>query len=207
MDLLNNLALGFSTVLSLDPVSFPLIGTIPFPTNIVLCFIGCLVGTLIGVLPGVGPIATIAMLLPITFNVRSGRRAHHARRHLLRRAVRRLHDRDPRQYPGRGDIGRHRLDGHQMARQGRAGVALGIAAIGSFFAGCVATVLIAAFGGAARRKSRCMFGPAEYFSLMVMGLVFAVVLARGSLLKAFAMILSESCSRPSARTWRPARSA
>jgi putative tricarboxylic transport membrane protein len=80
------------------------------------------------------------------------------------------------------------LDGHQMARQGRAGVALGIAAIGSFFAGTVATLVIAALGAPLTRLA-LIFGPAEYFSLMVMGLVFAVVLARGSILKAIAMIL------------------
>ncbi|MDF2811726.1 MAG: hypothetical protein K0S56_2757, partial [Microvirga sp.] len=80
------------------------------------------------------------------------------------------------------------LDGHQMARQGRAGVALGIAAIGSFFAGTVATVVIAALGAPLTRLA-LIFGPAEYFSLMVMGLVFAVVLARGSILKAIAMIV------------------
>jgi putative tricarboxylic transport membrane protein len=80
------------------------------------------------------------------------------------------------------------LDGHQMARQGRAGVALGMAAIGSFFAGTVATLVIAALGAPLTRLA-LIFGPAEYFSLMVMGLVFAVVLARGSILKAIAMIL------------------
>ncbi|MFL5136976.1 MAG: tripartite tricarboxylate transporter permease, partial [Microvirga sp.] len=80
------------------------------------------------------------------------------------------------------------LDGHQMARQGRAGVALGIAAIGSFFAGTVATLVIAALG-APLTGLALVFGPTEYFSLMVMGLVFAVVLARGSILKAIAMIL------------------
>jgi putative tricarboxylic transport membrane protein len=188
MDLLNNLALGFSTVLGLDPVTFPLIGTIPFPTNIVLCFIGCLVGTLIGVLPGVGPIATIAILLPITFNVDPvgalimlagiyyGAQYGGSTTAILVNI------------PGEATSVVTVLDGHQMARQGRAGVALGISAIGSFFAGCVATVLIAAVG-APLTKLALVFGPAEYFSLMVMGLVFAVVLARGSILKAVGMIL------------------
>ena len=80
------------------------------------------------------------------------------------------------------------LDGHQMAKQGRAGPALAIAAIGSFFAGCVATVLIALLG-APLTKFALQFGPAEYFSLMTLGLVFAVVLAKGSVLKAIAMIV------------------
>ncbi len=80
------------------------------------------------------------------------------------------------------------LDGFQMAQQGRAGPALAIAAIGSFFAGCVATVLIAVLGGPLTKLAQA-FGPAEYFSLMVLGLVFAVVLAKGSVLKAIAMIV------------------
>ena len=80
------------------------------------------------------------------------------------------------------------LDGFQMAKQGRAGPALAIAAIGSFFAGCVATVLIAVLG-APLTKLALAFGPAEYFSLMVLGLIFAVVLAKGSVLKAIAMIV------------------
>ena len=81
------------------------------------------------------------------------------------------------------------LDGHQMARQGRAGAALSIAAIGSFFAGCVSTVLVAALG-VPLTSIALLFGPAEYFSLMVLGLIFAVVLAKGSVLKAIAMILT-----------------
>ena len=145
-------------------------------------------GTLIGVLPGVGPIATIAILLPITFNVDPvgalimlagiyyGAQYGGSTTAILVNI------------PGEATSVVTVLDGHQMARQGRAGVALGIAAIGSFFAGCVATVLIAAVG-APLTKLALVFGPAEYFSLMVMGLVFAVVLARGSLLKAFGMIL------------------
>jgi putative tricarboxylic transport membrane protein len=80
------------------------------------------------------------------------------------------------------------LDGHQMARQGRAGAALAIAAIGSFIAGCVSTVLVAALGEPLTHVA-LLFGPAEYFSLMVLGLIFAVVLAKGSVLKAIAMIL------------------
>jgi putative tricarboxylic transport membrane protein len=173
-DLVNNLSLGFSVALSLQ--------------NLGLAFLGCMVGTLIGVLPGVGPIATIAMLLPITFGldpvgalimlagIYYGAQYGGSTTAILVNI------------PGEATSVVTTLDGHQMARQGRAGVALGIAAIGSFFAGTVATLLIAALG-APLTGLALVFGPAEYFSLMVMGLVFAVVLARGSILKAVAMIL------------------
>ena len=173
-DLLANLGLGFTVALSLQ--------------NLGLCFLGCLVGTLIGVLPGVGPIATIAMLLPITFGldpvgalimlagIYYGAQYGGSTTAILVNI------------PGEATSVVTTLDGHQMARQGRAGIALGIAAMGSFFAGTVATLLIAALG-APLTKLAMIFGPAEYFALMVMGLVFAVVLARGSVLKAVAMIL------------------
>ncbi len=173
-DLLANLALGFSTALSLQ--------------NVGLAFIGCLVGTLIGVLPGIGPIATITMLLPITFNfdpvgalimlagIYYGAQYGGSTTAILVNI------------PGEVTAIVTCLDGHQMARQGRAGVALGIAAIGSFFAGCVATIVIAALA-APLVKLALLFGSAEYFSLMVLGLAFAVVLARGSVPKALAMIL------------------
>lgn len=187
-DLVANLALGFSTVFQFVPVDLPVLGMVPMPVNIILCFIGCLVGTLIGVLPGVGPVATIAMLLPITFKfdpvgalimlagIYYGAQYGGSTTAILVNI------------PGEATSVVTTLDGFQMARQGRAGIALGIAAIGSFFAGCVATVFIAALG-APLTKLALYFGPAEYFSLMVMGLVFAVVLARGSILKAIAMIL------------------
>ena len=173
-DLLSNLSLGFGVALSLQ--------------NLFLAFLGCLVGTLIGVLPGVGPIATIAMLLPITFGfdptgalimlagIYYGAQYGGSTTAILVNI------------PGEATSVVTALDGHQMARQGRAGVALGIAAIGSFFAGTVATLVIAALG-APLTKLALIFGPTEYFSLMIMGLVFAVVLARGSILKAVAMIL------------------
>lgn len=173
-DLISNLNLGFSIALSFQ--------------NLGLAFLGCLVGTLVGVLPGVGPIATIAMLLPITFGLEPvgalimlagiyyGAQYGGSTTAILVNI------------PGEATSVVTTLDGHQMARQGRAGVALGIAAIGSFFAGTVATVVIAALG-APLTKLALIFGPAEYFSLMVMGLVFAVVLARGSILKAIAMII------------------
>ncbi|MFL5156811.1 MAG: tripartite tricarboxylate transporter permease [Microvirga sp.] len=153
-----------------------------------LCFAGCMVGTLVGVLPGVGPIATIAMLMPLTFKfepvgalimlagIYYGAQYGGSTTAILVNI------------PGEATSVVTTLDGHQMARQGRAGVALGIAAIGSFFAGTVATLVIAALG-APLTGLALIFGPTEYFSLMVMGLVFAVVLARGSILKAIAMIL------------------
>ncbi|MBB3019117.1 putative tricarboxylic transport membrane protein [Microvirga lupini] len=173
-DFFSNLSLGFGVALTLQ--------------NLGLAFLGCLVGTLIGVLPGVGPIATIAMLLPITFGldptgalimlagIYYGAQYGGSTTAILVNI------------PGEATSVVTALDGHQMARQGRAGVALGIAAIGSFFAGTVATLVIAALG-APLTKLALIFGPTEYFSLMVMGLVFAVVLARGSILKAIAMIL------------------
>ncbi|KFG67122.1 tripartite tricarboxylate transporter permease [Microvirga sp. BSC39] len=173
-DLVSNLSLGFGVALTLQ--------------NLGLAFLGCLVGTLIGVLPGVGPIATIAMLLPITFGldptgalimlagIYYGAQYGGSTTAILVNI------------PGEATSVVTALDGHQMARQGRAGVALGIAAIGSFFAGTVATLVIAALG-APLTSLALIFGPTEYFSLMVMGLVFAVVLARGSILKAVAMIL------------------
>jgi putative tricarboxylic transport membrane protein len=173
-DIISNLALGFGVALSLQ--------------NLALCFLGVLVGTLIGVLPGVGPIATIAMLLPITFGLEPvgalimlagiyyGAQYGGSTTAILVNI------------PGEAASVVTTLDGHQMARQGRAGVALGIAAIGSFFAGTVATLVIAGLAVPLTRLA-LIFGPAEYFSLMVMGLVFAVVLARGSILKAIIMIL------------------
>nr|WP_256515737.1 tripartite tricarboxylate transporter permease [Alsobacter ponti] len=170
-----NLQLGFSVALGWQ--------------NLALCFVGCLVGTLIGVLPGVGPIATIAILLPVTFKLDPagalimlagifyGAQYGGSTTAILVNI------------PGEATSVVTTLDGHQMARQGRAGVALGIAALGSFFAGTVTTVIVAALGGPLTALA-LLFGPAEYFSLMVMGLVFAVVLARGSLLKALAMVLT-----------------
>ncbi len=173
-DLLSNLSLGFSVALSLQ--------------NVLLAFVGCLVGTLVGVLPGIGPIATITMLLPVTFGIEPtgaiimlagiyyGAQYGGSTTAILVNI------------PGEVTAVVTTLDGHQMARQGRAGAALGIAAIGSFFAGCVATLVVAALAAPLTRVA-LLFGPAEYFSLMVAGLSFAVVLARGSILKAIGMIL------------------
>ncbi|HEU4383090.1 MAG TPA: tripartite tricarboxylate transporter permease [Anaeromyxobacteraceae bacterium] len=173
-DLLSNLALGFATALSLQ--------------NLGLAFLGCLVGTLIGVLPGVGPIATITMLLPVTFGldpvgalimlagIYYGAQYGGSTTAILVNI------------PGEATSVVTTMDGHQMARQGRAGVALGVAALGSFFAGCVATLTIAALATPLTRLAQ-VFGPAEYFALMAMGLCFAVVLARGSVPKAIGMVL------------------
>src|SRR5437660_5097278 len=159
------------------------------PVNFGPCLIGALVGTLIGVLPGIGPLATIAMLLPITFGlppvgalimlagIYYGAQYGGSTTSILVNI------------PGEATSVITCLDGHQMARQGRAGPALSIAAIGSFFAGCVATVLVAALG-APLTSLALLFGPAEYFSLMVLGLIFAVVLAKGSVLKAVAMVVT-----------------
>src|SRR5438477_9329999 len=174
-DLLANLALGF--------------GVAAQPYNILFCLLGALVGTLVRVLPGLGPLATTAMLLPITFGLRP-----------VRALIMLAGIYYGAQYggsttsvlvniPGEATSVVTCLDGHQMARQGRAGPALAIAAIGSFFAGCVSTVLVAALG-APLTSLALLFGPAEYFSLMVLGLIFAVVLAKGSVLKALAMIVT-----------------
>jgi putative tricarboxylic transport membrane protein len=173
MEMFEHLSLGFGVALSAQ--------------NIALAFLGCLVGTLIGVLPGVGPTATIAMLLPITFGLNPvgalimlagiyyGAQYGGSTTAILVNI------------PGEATAVVTTLDGHQMAKQGRAGIALGTAAIGSFVAGSIATLVIAALGAPLTRLA-LLFGPAEYFSLMVMGLCFAVVLARGSILKAFCMI-------------------
>jgi putative tricarboxylic transport membrane protein len=174
MELLDNLALGFSTALTLQ--------------NLLYCLIGCVLGTLIGVLPGLGPIATIAMLLPATYalppvaalimlaGIYYGAQYGGSTTAILVNI------------PGESASVVTAIDGYQMARRGRAGVALFTAGFGSFFAGCVATLVLAAFA-APLSELAFKFGPAEYFSLMVLGLIGAVVLASGSLLKAIAMIV------------------
>jgi TctA family transporter len=174
MDALANLVLGLQVAVS--------------PENLMYCLIGALLGTLIGVLPGIGTTATIAMLLPITFNL-------DATSALIMLAGIYYGS----QYGGSttailvnipGEISSvvTALDGYQMARRGRAGPALAIAAIGSFVAGCFATTVIA-FAAPALAQVALKFGPAEYFSLMVLGLIAATVLAHGSVLKAILMIL------------------
>ncbi|MBK8636746.1 MAG: tripartite tricarboxylate transporter permease [Chromatiaceae bacterium] len=174
MELLGNLAIGFGTALTLQ--------------NLFYSFAGCLIGTLIGVLPGVGPVATLAMLLPTTYaleptsalimlaGIYYGAQYGGSTTAILVNL------------PGESSSVVTCLDGYQMARQGRAGAALGIAAIGSFIAGTFATVLVAAFAPPLTELA-FQFGPAEYFSLMLLGLIGAVVLASGSLVKAIGMIM------------------
>jgi len=174
MEILGNLGLGFGVALS--------------PFNLFMCLVGVLLGTLIGVLPGVGPTATIAMLLPITFTLSPlgalimlagiyyGAQYGGSTTSILLKL------------PGEASSIVTCLDGYEMARQGRAGPALATAALGSFFAGCVATLLLAMFAPALSRLA-LEFGPAEYFSLMVFGLIAATVLAHGSLIKAIAMVV------------------
>ena len=174
MDLFNNLALGFGVAFTLQ--------------NLMYAFIGCLLGTLIGVLPGIGPLATIAMLLPATYalppvaalimlaGIYYGAQYGGSTTAILVNL------------PGVSASVVTVIDGYQMARNGRAGPALAAAGLGSFFAGCVGTLILAAFA-APLTELAFKFGPAEYFSLMILGLIGAVVLASGSLLKAVAMIL------------------
>ena len=174
MDIFANLAIGLQVAVS--------------PNNLLLCLVGALVGTLVGVLPGIGTIATVAMLLPVTFGMQPtgaiimlagiyyGAQYGGSTTSILVNI------------PGEATSVVTALDGFQMARQGRAGPALAIAAIGSFFAGCVATVLIAALSVPLMNLALA-FGPAEYFSLMTLGLILAVALASGSVLKAVAMIV------------------
>jgi putative tricarboxylic transport membrane protein len=173
-DLFSHLALGFSVALSAQ--------------NLLLALVGCVIGTLVGVLPGVGPIATITMLLPVTFGIEPtgaiimlagiyyGAQYGGSTTAILVNI------------PGEVTSVVTTLDGHEMAKQGRAGAALGVAALGSFFAGTVATLVIAALAAPLTRIA-LLFGPAEYFALMIAGLAFAVVLARGSVPKAISMTL------------------
>jgi len=173
--LLSNLATGFSAAATAQ--------------NLMYCFIGVTLGTLIGVLPGIGPLATIAMLLPATYKMTDPTSALIMLAGIYYGA----------QYggsttailvnlPGESSSVVTTLDGYQMARRGRAGPALAVAALGSFFAGTVATFLIAAFAPPLAELA-FKFGPAEYFSLMVLGLIAAVVLAHGSVIKALAVVV------------------
>ena len=173
-DIARNLVMGFGVALG--------------PLNLLYCLMGVLLGTLIGVLPGLGPVATIAMLLPVTFKlppvaaiimlagIYYGAQYGGSTTSILVNI------------PGEATSVITCLDGYQMARQGRAGPALGISAIGSFIAGCFATVVIALFAPPLAEVA-LKFGPAEYTSLMILGLVGAVVLAHGSVLKAITMVI------------------
>ena len=174
MELLQNLATGFGVAMT--------------PWNLLFAFVGALIGTLIGVLPGIGPIATIAMLLPLTFQLEPtsgmimlagifyGAQYGGSTSAILVNL------------PGETSSVVTCIDGHQMARQGRAGAALAVAALGSFFAGCVSTALIAACAPPLALVGQS-FGAPEYFSLMLFGLIAAVVLAHGPVIKAVAMIV------------------
>jgi putative tricarboxylic transport membrane protein len=174
MDLFSNLAIGFGTAVT--------------GINLLYCFIGVVLGTLIGVLPGIGPVATIAMLLPATYalppvsalimlaGIYYGSQYGGSTTAILVNL------------PGESASVVTVIDGYQMARQGRAGPALAAAGIGSFFAGCVGTLILASFA-VPLTEVAFKFGPAEYFSLMILGLIGAVVLASGSLIKAVAMIV------------------
>jgi len=174
MELLANLGLGLSTSLT--------------PLNLLYCLAGVFLGTLIGVLPGLGPTATIAMLLPVTFTlppvsalimlagIYYGSQYGGSTTSILVNV------------PGEAASVVTALDGYQMARQGRAGAALTTAAVGSFFAGTVATIILALFAPPLAAVA-LKFGPAEFFSLMVLGLLASIVLARGSLLHAMGMVV------------------
>ncbi|MPZ57266.1 MAG: tripartite tricarboxylate transporter permease [Rhizobiales bacterium] len=174
LDLFQHLATGFGAALSLKNIGFALLG--------------CLLGTLVGVLPGIGPIPTIAMLLPISFGLEPlsalimlagiyyGAQYGGSTTSILVNM------------PGEASSIVTCIDGHQMAKQGRAGAALGVAALGSFFAGCFGTVFIAAFG-LPLAIFALRFNSPEYFSLMILGLVTATVLAHGSVVKAIGMVL------------------
>ncbi|MBX3502514.1 MAG: tripartite tricarboxylate transporter permease [Alphaproteobacteria bacterium] len=173
MEILNHVILGFGVALTFE--------------NLLYCLIGCMVGTLIGVLPGIGPVATIAMLLPLTFKlpptsalimlagIYYGAQYGGSTTAILVNL------------PGEASSVVTALDGYKMAQKGRAGAALSISAVGSFFAGTVGTILIVMFAPALTEMAQ-KFGPAEYCSLMALGLVAAVVLASGSVVKAIAMV-------------------
>jgi putative tricarboxylic transport membrane protein len=174
MELFGNLAIGFEAAVT--------------PLNLLYCLIGCVLGTLVGILPGLGPAATVAMLLPVTFTLDAtgalimlagifyGAQYGGSTTAILINL------------PGESSSVVTAIDGYQMARQGRAGLALSAAACASFFAGTVATLVIA-ISAPLLGKMALKFGAPEYFSLMVLGLVASVALAHGSLLKALGMIV------------------
>ncbi len=188
MDLFHNLWLGITVAGDPDQ-------------SLLFCFIGALLGTLIGVLPGIGPLATVAMLLPVTFylepvtalvmlaGIYYGAQYGGSTTSILVNL------------PGESSSVVTCLDGYQMARQGRAGSALAVAALGSLFAGCVATLVIALFSARSPATLAQEFRPADYCALMVFGLVAAVILASGSAIKAIA----HGDARPAARHYRHRR--
>ena len=174
MDLIANLAHGFGVALTFN--------------NLLFCLIGCIIGTAIGVLPGIGPVATISLLLPITFGqpattaiimlagIYYGAQYGGSTTAILLNL------------PGEVSSVVTTLEGYKMARRGRAGAALTVAALASFFAGCVSTVLVAA-SGPLLTSVALSFGPADYFSLMMLGLIISAVLAQGSVVKSIGMVV------------------
>jgi TctA family transporter len=173
MDLLNNLELGFSVAV--------------LPMNLAFCLLGAFLGTVIGVLPGIGPLATISMLLPLTFGlppvtslimlsgIYYGAQYGGSTTAILVNL------------PGEASSTVTMIDGYQMALRGRAGPALAAAGIGSFFAGTVGTLLVAVVATPLTALT-LSFGPTEYCALMVIGLVSSIALASGSIVKAIGMI-------------------
>ncbi len=173
MELLDNLSLGFSVAFTFQ--------------NLTYALLGCVLGTLIGVLPGIGPVATIAMLLPITFHLPPTASLIMLAGIYYGAAYGGSTTSILVNLPGESSSVVTCLDGYQMARNGRAGAALSISAVGSFFAGTVGTIIIVLFAEPLTRMAQ-KFGPADYCSLMALGLVAAVILASGSVTKAIAMV-------------------
>ena len=169
MDFWSNLATGFGTALT--------------PTNLVYAFVGCVTGTLVGVLPGIGSVTTVALLIPITFGLNPtsglilmagvyyGAMYGGSTTSILANI------------PGESSAVVTTLDGHPMAKQGRAGAALATAAIGSFVAGTLSTVGLMLLAPALARVA-ITFGPTEYFSMMLLGLTAVSALAGRSVAKA-----------------------
>jgi putative tricarboxylic transport membrane protein len=174
MDLFAHLSLGFQTAFTLE--------------NLWYAFIGCLLGTLIGVLPGLGPLATIAILLPFTYGLDPTSALIMLAGIYYGAAYGGSTTAILVNLPGETSSVVTVLDGYQMARKGKAGVAICTAAIGSFVAGSVGTLVLAAFAAPLARVA-LQFGGAEYFSLMLVGLVAAVSLSAGSAAKSIGMIL------------------
>src|SRR5829696_5957438 len=162
MEAVSGLITGFSVILT--------------PANLYLCLLGSLIGTLVGVLPGIGPLAALGLLLPVTFTLAP-----------VSGLVMLSSNFYGAMYGGSTTSVVTCLDGHQMARQGRAGAALGIAAIGSFVAGSLGVVAMTLFAPALAAVA-IRFGPPENFGLMVLGLVCTLYMISGSVLKGVLMI-------------------
>src|SRR5918999_97610 len=174
MDIFGNLLLGLQVALGLD--------------NLFYCLVGVLLGTAIGVLPGLGPTATIAMLLPATMYLSPATSLimlagiyYGAQYGGSTTAI-------VINLPGESSSVVTTIDGYQMAKQGRAGVALATAALGSFFAGCVATLALASLAGPLAATA-LLFGPKEFFALMILGLILASVLSSGPFIEGIGMVV------------------